>query len=404
MSTPSPPARGAPSGARSSIWFRTLSDDDAHVLNASHELPPTAQVVIIGGGIVGLACAFSLTERGLANVVVIERDTLAARASGANAGGLWPNQQGKAPGLWKTMADAGLDRLAELAARDDFDFQFRRNGILTLIRDEAELSRAPQRVAELRAGGFAFEFVTAAQVRELEPRLAPDGLGGVFCPTDAHCNPLLLASGYARAARRKGARIVTGTEVAHLAQHATRNTLTTSRGTIECDHVICANGAWLPSLFADNGVTLPVIPARGQMLATEPLPPLVKSGVVGRYMFAQLVSGHVISGGTVELAGDDDRTTPEVIDDIWNELRRALPATERASILTTWSGLRPKTPDDLPIIGPLPGSDNVTIAAGHFKNGVLLSALTGKLVSELIVDGETSMDLSALRAERFVSP
>jgi glycine oxidase len=167
---------------------------------------------------------------------------------------------------------------------------------------------------------------------------------------------------------------------------------------------VAAAGPWVPALAAEAGIEIPIVPVRGQLVATEPQAPLLRASVIDAWGGSrQIVGGRVVGGGTVEHAGFDTDPTEANFDKITRGLATTVPALAGAQITHTWARLRPGTPDGLPILGPIPGWENALVAAGHYRNGVLLAAITGQLIAEQILDGRPSVPLDALSITRFMT-
>lgn len=188
---------------------------------------------------------------------------------------------------------------------------------------------------------------------------------------DRHVNPAKLGAAFARSARRRGVTLHTGVEVkALLAGHGGAH-VETNRGTLVAEHVVVTAGAWASRFEAFLGVTVPVVPAKGQLVATAPAPALLRHSVMGAHGLLQTARGNVISGGTVQFAGFDYQAEAGVRDAIWEEARRLCPALASGSLTHSWARFRPHTPDELPLIGFCGEERRHLVAAGHFKNGLL---------------------------------
>ncbi|MGH6959471.1 MAG: NAD(P)/FAD-dependent oxidoreductase, partial [Dongiaceae bacterium] len=251
-----------------SIWFNTLSDEQTRSLGASDPLPATADVLIVGAGIIGLAAAYYLSAAGVSGICVVDRATALGEASGANAGGLWYGHEAEALGPLAPLAQASSRLYDELAKRFDFDLQ--RSGLIELLWNQTPAE------------------IDARQLRELEPALAPGPTGALLCPCDGQLNPAKL-----------GAALV-----AHLRQNNVKFGFHCEAPTISAGVEIIAAGAWTPLVTRTLGWSPPIKPMRGQLLATEPLPPLLRHTIVGKnYYYWQLREGHLAGGGTIEDIG-----------------------------------------------------------------------------------------------------
>lgn len=387
-----------------SIWLATLTDDERRALRpgVADAIPRTPDVAILGGGIVGLAIAHFLTESRVGSVVVLEQQGLASGASSANAGGIFPGQQGAhLPAAFRELGLASMRLYAEMADATWADFAWRRTGSLALASERFTEPLADYVAAE-QARGRRVEYVDGRGLRQLEPALSPKCDEGIYYPDDGRLHPVRTALSFARSAQSAGAVVATGVRVEGFEVSAGRVVrLQTTEGDFEPGAVVLATGWSAPELADLMGFALPVEPAKGQMLATAPTAQRIATNVSSTLVVLQLPTGEVLAGGTVEYVGPDLEPTRAVTKRIAAEARRVFPFLEEIAFERAWAGLRPHTPDDMPVIDRAPGLDNVWLAAGHFKNGVLLAPITGRLIAEWISGGELSTDVSPVRADRF---
>jgi glycine/D-amino acid oxidase-like deaminating enzyme len=391
--------------SRDSIWFATLSSAERAALDAevNRDLVTTPDVLVVGGGIIGLATAYFLAERG-ATVQLIEADTIASGASGANAGGVWPNDQGPAhPSGFQQLAFLSRDLWGRLSLRPDFDFDWRVNGFLN-VNPEKFVPSASECAARMQEQGYTVHAVDGGQIALLEPNLKPGFNSGLHYPSEAHVHPVKAALSLARAAQRKGANISCGVAAQSLAHHGGRVvSVETSAGRVEPRFVVSATGwnaGWLRG-------AIPALPplrsVAGQLISTDPLPPLLKGSIGGRFIVLQLRSGEIVTGGNLV---ESDEIAPDrlVSAQFADAARELVPRLRDVAFPHAWCGRRPATPDGLPVIDRAAGFDNLFLACGHFRNGVLLAPATGKLLSEWIVTGSQPAELSPFNSDRFTTP
>lgn len=388
--------------SQDSIWFATLSDVERSELESfsREQLQQTPDVLIVGGGIVGAAAAYELSQKG-ASVQLIEAGELGGRASGANAGGIWPDQQGiDYPACFRDLARRSRDLWGRLPARPGFDFDWRVNGFLTV--DPMHWETSPNELAErLLFEGLSAQAVDAEQVRMLEPELRDGIVGGVHYPSEAHVHPVKALLSFVRAAQMTGATVTSQTRATAVRLKDNRvQAVETTAGTIHPGKVLAATG-WIADWFADVVPTPPpLLPISGQMIATAPQPPLLNGVVLGQAIVFQLKTGQIVTGGNVvegELQAPDESVSRQFA----AAVAELLPALQGIPFTYAWTGARPTTPDHLPVIDQLPDIENMWTAAGHFKNGVLLAPLTGQLLAEWMIDGQPSLDLQPFRWDRF---
>jgi glycine/D-amino acid oxidase-like deaminating enzyme len=360
----------------------------------------TSDVIVIGGGIVGCATAYYLAARGI-RPLLLERGGLASEASGANAG-----MVGASSGLpGKTLAHT--KKSFELLVRDaealGRPVELVRAGRLVLATSEAEWADVCAFAQSRQAAGIETRLLRQEELRSLEPGLGPAVLGGALVPGDGHVNPFLLTYAYAEGARRLGADIRPGVEVLRLDLSGDRVVgVLTPAGPIASSRVVVAAGAWSAPLVARHGVAVPVRPGRGQMLVTEALPPLtarvLRTPSIG---IRQDVRGHVLIGSSVEDAGYSHEVTLPVLSEFCRLAAALMPALRDARIIRAWAGLRPMTPDSLPILDLVPGLEGAYLASGHSRTGMTYGPVTGWLAAQLIGDGRTELPLDPFRLERF---
>lgn len=383
---------------RDSIWLRTLDDTDRATLEASDELPLSADVVVVGAGLIGLATAYYLVDAGVSNVCVIDRGDLLSEASGANAGGLWFAHQSLAAGPAVSLlheAEALYDALEE-----EFSFDRTGGGALELIETEAAVPAARQRTAAIRKASFEAEWLTPAELADAEPALRGNFAGAILLPDDGQLHPAKLAAGWIRRIREAGGRVCAGAEATSLGPP-----VETAAGPIDTECVVVACGSWTPELTQTLGWSPPIRPVRGTLLALpeQPVGTVRTTVLGGKFYWWQLASGEIVGGGSEEHVGFDRTSDESVVADIRTDLARRLPSLADAPTLCSWSGFRPYCEDQLPVIGGAPGRDDIFVAAGHFRMGVMAAPATGLALAQLIVEGETDIDLTAMAPSRFVS-
>lgn len=363
----------------------------------------TADAVIVGGGIIGCAAAYYLSAQGV-HPLLLERGALAAEASGANMGIV-----GASVGLHRGTV-AHTRRSMELLARDaealGRNVEFVRDGRLTVACSEAERPAVREFAAECGREGVEVRLLSGDEARELVPALGPAVLEAAYTPGEGRVNSLLLAYAYAAAARRQGAEILEGVEVTRLATSRGRLTGVVARGDlISTPHVVLAAGAWSPPLLAPLGITLPVAPGRGQVLVTAPLPPITSRAVLTPESggFVQDVRGHVFIGSTVEHVGFDRSVRLETLAALARTASAIAPALRDAPVIRTWAGLRPMTPDGVPIIDRAPEVSGLVLATGHSRVGVTYAPVTAWLLAQLVTREATELPLEPFRLERFLA-
>jgi sarcosine oxidase subunit beta len=367
-------------------------------------------IVIVGGGLMGLSAAFHLQRtRATARVTVLERARIGAAASGASAAGV--RVMGRDPAE-RGLALASLARWPELARELEADTGYRRGGGLRVALDDAAWRQAAPWVAEQRADGVTLDLVDAATARRLAPGISPECRGGVYSAIDGQAEAMATVRAFAAAARRLGAQIGEGVGVAGLVSERDRIVADTRTDGARqpCDVVIVAAGVWSASLLAPLSVRLPLETRALQMLLTRPAPAALEPviGAFGRRLsLKQLANGSYLIGGgwpadVPDQPGNGWTLRDDSVDASLEVARAVHPPTGRCALERGWAGLEAFTPDDLPVLGPVPGVDNALVAAGFSGHGFALSPVVGEVLAGLALGTEARPELwSGLGAERF---
>jgi glycine oxidase len=367
----------------------------------------TTDVVIIGGGVIGCSIAYQLSKAG-AQVSILEREEIAAEASSAAAGLLAPDMVLMGP---KAVADLFLaswsmtaEIIAEIEAASGMRVEYFQTGALHVLTNADDQS-SWRRCAEVwQAQGSDVKWLTGDQVYKYEPLLHHTFDAALYVPETASIRPRLMTMAYAEAARKSGANFYEHTEVTGLQQQSGRVVgIETAQGhTIHCNRVVIATGAWSAHIGSWLGLTIPVFPARGQILSLrQPVTPL-KYTINGKGIYiVPKIDNTIYVGATVEHVGFDKSNTAGGIVWLLSSAIQLVPELELSAIVDIWSGLRPWTQDSYPILGKAPGWENVVLATGHGPGGFELSAITGKTVAELITSGQTPALIQPFGLERF---
>ncbi len=361
-----------------------------------------AHVAVIGGGVIGAACARAAALRGL-RVTLLAPGPDPAAATGASAGMLAaqiePTDEHLLP-----LAVRGRDLYEDLAASlkdtTGLDVGFLHTGIATVAFDEERAAALFELVAAQRQAGLRCDWLEAAELHERWPGAAPAARGALFAPEDGSLDPAALAAALLADARRLGVLVLpeTGRRLAVAGDRVTG--VVTDRAAVPAEHVVIAAGAWSPRV---EGLPrpLPIEPVRGQVVATawpEGLPPVILYHGHG-YVLPR--GSEAILGSTMERVGFDARTTASGIAQIRRVAEQLCPAIASARTARAWAGLRPVTPDGRPILGADPEVAGLWYATGHGRNGILLAGITGELSGDLLATGHTDVDISGFSVARF---
>jgi glycine oxidase len=358
-------------------------------------------VVVVGGGVIGAACAFFAAREGLA-VTLLERDEIGAHASGVAAGMLALLLDDRHPEPFQRWGRRSLESLPELIVelreRSGIDPEYEPSGLLRVALSDQEAAGLRE-----KAGG-ELSWLDAAEAREQEPQLAPEARGALWSAVEGHVRSGLLTRAYARAAAALGARIETGCSVVGLLRQGARVTgVRTVADGLGAGAVVLCMGSWSAGAAAWlGGPALPVEPVRGQILSLDAPRPTLRQTVSNAHLYlVPRRDGSVVAGATVERVGFDCRVTAAGVREMLELAPRLVPALADCAFRGAWAGLRPDTPDHLPLIGPVPGAPGLYVAAGHFRNGILLSPVTGRLVADWLLGKAPPDEAAAFRPDRF---
>lgn len=389
-----------------------------------------ADVVVIGGGVSGAAIARELARRGIGTALV-ERGEIGSGTTGSGGGGII--LQTKRPGPHLTLGLRSARLLREIAPELG-EIGYTMAGALVLLPTAESTRTLEPFLAMQRAAGLPVTVLSRAETLKREPALTGAYAGATYLPpmmdgiTDAHVDPASLARAYARAATDAGATLRTGTTVTAIRTTSGRVTsVVTDQGEIACGMVVNAAGVWAPSIAAMVGVAVPIIPRRGQWLRTAPgdAPTIHRPILEAAYLLAKFDpaygeqssdpflrmggaltlmprrDGGTFVGNSRELAGFDPTPDGAMTDAILRHATAFMPSLANAPIAMRGAGLRPYTPDGLPILGPVDSVEGFVMASGHEGDGVALSAITGQLIADFITTGAHG-DLVPFLLSRFV--
>ncbi len=411
-----------------------------------------SDILIIGGGSIGLHAAYYLLEAGR-DVTIIDKETVAQGSSAGNAGLIVPSDiiPLASPGIITTAlkwlrdtrngpfgmrisfdpvyiswllrfalscTPANVERaipplrelgllsarnFSELITIEDFECSYRQEGVLYPYKTQTEFESARHEAELVSSNGLGVQVLDQDAIREFEPSIQPDVIGGVHYTSDSSLNPgkylELLAESVGEVAEIHENTPVTGLE----ASDGKINLIRTTNGDFEPVEVVLAAGAWSPYVLRGLGLKLPIQPARGYSMTMSP--PKVgprNTMLLGERKVAISPMGDLLRfTGRLELSNYDTTPNPKRLAGIERAVREYIQLDEKLDVKETWAGLRPTTPDGLPIIGYAPHLSNLIIATGHAMLGLSLGPGTGQIVAELATGQETAFDTHPLRVERF---
>ena len=395
---------------------------------------PETEILLIGGGIAGASTALHLAEAGR-SVMLLERGEIAGEASGVNMGGIGSLGWGNLPDLEAHLTMGSLQIFKRLQLEMGYDIEFRQSGALTAIQTDAEFDYARDRVNNLRSLGYEIELLSVDEVRSIEPEVSPELHGFTYSPLRSQADPVKSTRAFAAAAEREGARILTGHDVSKIEQRDDGNYVISAGGTeFHAGTLVLAAGAWCDRLGAMMGLRIPIFPVRGQMWATDSLPPrlfhtmsatesplqwsqspgnddatppeLTHQGTarVTRHLYGrQRRNGEIIFGGDRQLVDFDDTPGGQGIEVNRGHAIEVLPFLRDIPIRRTWGGIMPFSIDGKPIIGKIPHRANLYIVSRLCPDGIERGPMAGKLLADYIHTGHMPQVLTESDPARCVN-
>ncbi len=371
----------------------------------ARKIPAAASVVVIGGGVIGASAAFHLSEAGVSDIVLIERDELASGSTSRAAGGV---RAMFADDLNIKLGQRSLEAFARFGSRPGQDIDLHRNGYVFLLSSRDDVRLFEDSVALQNELGVRSRMIDPSEVAALCPGVVTDDLvAGAFSPDDGHCSPELVVFGYANAARQQGVRIERGCEVVSIDTRGEHiDAVVTTAGRIRTHAVVCAAGAWSPQIGAMVGVHLPVTPLRRQIMVTAPVERRAQLPMT--IDFASTLYFHSEGPGMLVGIADPDETPGlklEPSDDWLPLVNRAIttriPWLLDVGIHARWAGVYEVTPDNNALIGELHDVHRFLYATGFSGHGFLQGPAVGEVLRDLYLGTSPVIDVSPLSAERF---
>lgn len=367
----------------------------------------TADVVIIGGGISGVAIAYNLAKKGVKNIVVIEKSYLASGATGRCGAGV-RQQWGTEMNCRVAMESIKFFETANEELEYNRDIEFKQGGYLIVASTEKEDLQFQKNVALQRSLGMEVEYMTPKEATKIVPYLNTEGLtSATFCQKDGHLNPFLATDAYAKAAERLGVKIYTYTEVLGISTSNGKVTsVLTNAGEIFTNTVVNAAGGYSKNIAEMVNVDIPVYSERHQILVTEPVEPT--QGPMVMSFSKNIYCQQTPHGSFVMGRGDNTEPRDLRITSSWNFLdemaktvTELLPPLGKLRVVRQWAGLYNLTPDRQPIYGAVDNVEGFYMAVGYSGHGFMFAPMTGLLMAEIILGEETSIDISSLDLGRF---
>ena len=386
-------------------------------MNYSYEKKYDA--VIAGGGVIGCSIAFFLAResQGKFKVVVVDRNIVGDEASSGAAGMLAAQIETEDPGPFLDIQVQSREIFkwlsGELEDSTGIDIRYHKKGILELARDAEHRKLLEERLKWQKAAGLPIEWLTREQIARAYPYLKKTAEGGLLAPEDGQVSSSHLVQALAAAAKKLGVDIYESEGIEDpVLKPPRQDSFDTSISKFTAGHFIFATGAWTGRLLSGR---VPIEPVKGQILIYETPPGWAKARGWETPVYCGKVPGSVPMvcylvpksddevwvGATAEKRGLDKSENAEATKALARYAAEVLPDLASFKLKSVWTGLRPGTPDGLPVLGLLPGFENIHVAGGHFRNGILLSAVTGKIFSDILLKGKSSFDLEPYSPDRF---
>jgi len=379
---------------------QTQIDDSKH----------SPDVVVIGGGVIGLTIARALAHRGAGEICLIERASLGHEASFAAAGMLAPQAEANSQDDFFRLACQSRDLYPDFASslydETGIDVELDTTGTLYIALTYHDLVEIEKRYEWQTAAGLEVEKLTASQALELEPCISQSVRGALRFPRDLQVENRRLLSALANSVAKLGVTVLSGTTVesVKIERDEVRG-VHTLRGFISCPNVVVAAGTWSSLLKLSQPSekrAMMVDPVRGQMISFDARPQLTRHVIYSpRGYIVPRRDGRLLAGSTSEHAGFAKQVTAGGISAILQHAQEISPSVSALPIVDTWAGLRPRAPDSLPVLGPCDEIGGLFYATGHYRNGILLAPVTGDLIAEAVVTGVSSPLLGPFSPSRF---
>lgn len=379
-------------------------------------LPRHPDVVVVGGGIVGSACGYFLAREGL-SVQLVERAFPTAGTSGACEGNLllWDKEMRRE----LPLAVQSLRLWKELVGELELDFEYEPKGSVVVAENEGELAATARMVEQLRSAGVPGSMLNEHELHAEEPSLALDLPGGALFPVDGQVEPRFATAAFAEAGRRRGLTLRLGSPVQRIVRNAAGRVEAVETGgdRIATGAVVVAAGVWTREVAATAGLEVPVHPRKGQIVVVERAPGLFKrklseagyaSAVESSAANLQVAmvaestrAGPLLLGSSRELVGFDRCVSLRVAAAITARAIRFFPCLAGLRCIRNYAGLRPFSPDHVPLIGPMTGADGFYVATGHEGAGIGLAPATGRLIAQWVTGQPLDFPADWFRPDRF---
>lgn len=384
----------------------------------------TANVVVIGGGIIGTAITYYLTKKGVKNVVLVERRGIGEESSSACDSGVMIHT--KAPGIMQQIQQKSNRLYENLSQELGREVYYNKMGSMVMIDDESLVDTFDETIKQQTSVGINVSMLSGDDARKIEPGLSKDVCAVSYCLDDALVSPMDVTLGYALAAERLGAKVMTNTAVTDvLVENGKIKGVVTTKGIIYTEIVVNAAGVFSPQIGEMAGMDVPVKPRRGNIVVCEQVAPVVNhillccryvalkyhpelaetsndpSMKMGVNLFLeQTHTGNILFGSNREWSGLDKSTSYEILRAVCNYATHYLPFLKNLNIIRTYAGLRPYC-DGGPILGPVNGLEGMIMATGHEGGGIGYGPAMGDIMSDYIINEKITDEIAPFLYSRF---
>jgi glycine oxidase len=367
-----------------------------------------SEVLILGGGIIGLSIARELRRKGIKKITVLERGKIGHESSFAAAGMLAPNAETEKIDEFFELCDRS-NRLypqfaAELFAETDVDIELDQSGTLYLAFSDADVEEIRRRFEWQKNAALSVEHLSAAETRRIEPFVSPDVRESLFFPNDWQVENRKLLHALEKYAELNEIEIVENLEVTRLLSENDKIIgAETARGAFYGEKVVVATGAWTSLIKSETAAMPQVKPVRGQMISFHTAKRLFQKVIYSpRGYIVPRRDGRILVGATVEDAGFDKSVTEAGVEFLRDVALEISPSLANLEIYEKWAGLRPFAADGLPILGEFSETENLFIATAHYRNGILLAPLTAEIMAAKIAENRDSEYFDFFSPSRFL--
>ncbi|WP_017380704.1 glycine oxidase ThiO [Paenisporosarcina sp. TG-14] len=363
--------------------------------------------IVVGGGVIGGAIAYNLAKRG-GKVLLLEKERLASKASGAAAGMLGAQAEMDGQGSLFQLARKSRAMFTQLAGEiketSGIDIELINKGMLKVALNEQQQQEYKRVIAIQRQSGEQADWMTGKEVRRKEPVLSDAITGAMHLEKDGQVEATQLTLGFLKSAAARGVVIKEFVEVYYFQLSKGKvSGVVTNEGNFNSENVIVAGGAWSRKLLSKTGLQLDTYPVKGECFSVVTHSQILTTTVFshGCYLVPKK-GGRIIVGATLKPRTFCKKVTVEGISILMEQAKKLMPSIVEAEWERAWAGIRPQTADGLPYLGEHPIYKGLFIATGHFRNGILLSPITGEVIADLVEGKPTSLNLEPFRVDRLV--